>query len=157
MIYETDTDRILVYDGTGWVILSEPSVSFTPSVSGLTVGDGSWSARYRRSDGWIDVEGSFTFGLTSAIVSGLTMTLPIGSATTTPDLHSVSFYDFDTNSQYVAQATYVGTTTTVALRAVSASSAYAVTQGISATVPFTWTKDDLIQFGLRYRMASRYS
>ena len=35
-IYETDTDRTMFYNGTGWVIISEPWQSYTPALNAST-------------------------------------------------------------------------------------------------------------------------
>lgn len=44
-IFESDTGRELMYDGAGWVIMSEPAQTWNPTfASGVTVGNGTWGA-----------------------------------------------------------------------------------------------------------------
>ena len=43
-IYETDTDRVLVYNGTGWVILAEPAVSWNTFTAASGVASAQFSA-----------------------------------------------------------------------------------------------------------------
>lgn len=157
LIYETNTDRTLTYDGTNWIILAEPSVTWTPTLTGLTVGNGTWIASYHRSDGWIDLEANFTFGTTSAITGDLNLTLPIASANVTPDLFTVTFRDDNVAQQFSGQADFNNSTTSVLLRPINVAGTYAVGVAASATIPFTWTTNDRIMFAARYRMTTRYS
>lgn len=57
LIYETDTKRSLLYDGTGWIVMSEPTItSFAPVVtaaSGTITTLGTVTFGYERSDGWL--------------------------------------------------------------------------------------------------------
>jgi hypothetical protein len=157
MIYERDTDRVLVYDGVGWIILAEPSQAWTPTLAGLTVGNGTWSAFTHRSDGWIDLEASFTFGTTSAITGDLILTLPVNGALSTPDLWTVQFRDDNVATQFLGVADFDNSVSTVRLRAVAAGGTYASSVACSATIPFTWTTSDRIFLAARYRMTTRYS
>lgn len=157
MIYETDTDRMLFYDGTGWIILTEPAQTFTPTVTNLTVGNGTWVASYHRSDGWIDLECDFTFGTTSAVAGDLTFQLPVNSANVSPDLWTITFRDDNTALHYTGQAEYTNTTTGVFVRAIGTAGAYAVGAALGAAVPFTWAVNDRIFIAARYRMTNRYS
>lgn len=157
MIYETNTDRTLTFDGVGWIILAEPVVTWTPTLTGLTVGNGTWTAAYHRSDGWIDLEAGFVFGSTSAVTADLVLTLPIASVNVTPDLFTVTFRDDNVAQQFTGQAEFDNSTTTVRLRPINAAGTYAVGVAASATIPFTWTTNDRIMFSARYQMTTRYS
>ncbi len=57
-IYELDTHRKLQYDGTGWIIQSEPAITtYVPTVtsaSGTITTVGAKSFVYKRRDGWLD-------------------------------------------------------------------------------------------------------
>jgi hypothetical protein len=157
MIYETDTDRTLIYDGTGWIIMSEPSQAFTPPVANLTAGDGVWTAHYHRSDGWIDIEAHFQFGTTSAIAGDLILGLPIASATVTPDLWTVSFVDTSAGQTFVGQAETTGAFNSVFLRAIATGTGFAIGGALGPAAPFAWAPTDRIVIAGRYRMTTRYS
>ena len=77
VLYETDTDRLYIYDGTAWRTLGGSKWnSYTPTWTNLTVGNGTQSAIYRYIDGGIWVKGVLTFGTTSSISGTVTQTIP---------------------------------------------------------------------------------
>lgn len=156
-IFESDTGRELMHDGTGWVIMSEPAQAWTPTTAGLTVTSGTWSAFYHRSDGWCDWEAVFTFGASSAVTADVLLTLPVARSSLTPpgSVH-VGFYD-TAGGQYPGMGGYTAVTTSVWLRAVNTAGTYAVAAALSATVPFTWGTGDILAANGRHRMATRYS
>jgi len=153
-IYETDTNRELCHDGTGWVIMSEPIQSYTPTFANTTLGNGSVAGTSHRSDGWCDFTALFTLGSTSAITGAVTVTLPYTAVGMMDGQISVVFAD-------VSSARFIGTmiagTTTIELKAIATSTSYAEHRDPSSTVPFTWTTSDLIEVSGRFRMNSRYS
>lgn len=156
--YATDTDRVSFCDGTGWVIMSEPSQSFTPTwVSGLTTTSGTNVGAYKRGDGWIDVQAQFTFGASSAVTGNLVFQYPIAafSGSVTPQFQ-VAFYDSSAATTYDGMAA-TPNTTQVALCAIGTAATYASIGLLSSTVPFTWAVGDEIYVSARYRMTTRYS
>lgn len=167
-VYETDTGRTVMYDGTGWVIQNEPAQSFTPTwASGVTTTGGTNTGTYHRSDGYIDLSASFTLGVGSAISGNVTLTLPIVGAT---GLTGANFEVLYLNSS--ASHTYIGivsaTTTTLTLLASQVEAAAATVSvysaALAANVPFrvaaaaeNWGTGDAIYVAGRYRMTTRYS
>jgi hypothetical protein len=156
LITETDTNRILYYDGTGWIILAEPQQTWAnPITAGLTVGNGTWTGEYHRSDGWIDIRGRFTFGSTSAVTGSITFTLPIAPYdTTVSGLCQVGFYD-DSAGQYNFGSS--GNSATPTLLVARTDGTYGSVAQVSSTVPWTWTTGDRIEITGRYQMTTRYS
>ena len=160
IITETDTDRVLYYDGTGWVILSEPAQSWTPTfAAGMTVGNGSWSYnRYHRSDGWVDFRGRFVWGSTTSITADVRLNLPIASLDIFgPGQFDFGFYRPGTGAQLPGIVGTDGTTGSVFLRGIDASGTYATSVIMSNTVPFSWASGDLFDISGRYQMTTRYS
>lgn len=159
LITETDTNRILYYDGTGWIIMAEPQVAWTPTMTGLTVGNGTWDAEYHRSDGWCDFRARFTWGTTSAITARLLLTLPIAQAKSTQQSQfNVGFADIG-GSYYPGISSLTGNATQTYLDVPNTAGTYAIMNAVSATVPFTWgaTAGHTIDVSGRYRMTTRYS
>jgi hypothetical protein len=159
IITETDTNRILYYDGTGWIILAEPQVTWTPTITGLTVGNGSWDGEYHRSDGWCDFRARFTWGSTSAITARLLMTLPVAAAKVTQQSQfNVGFQDIG-GSYYPGTSSLTGNATQTYLDTINTAATYAIMNAVSATAPFTWgaTPGHTIDIAGRYRMTTRYS
>lgn len=160
-IFEADTGRELMYDGTGWVIMSEPLQAYNNwAASGITLGNGTKLGSYHRSHGWIDVYLEFVMGTTSAITGEIDVTLPIGISPLTFSAPQGRFacgmWD-NGGSEYVGTTSYTGTGTTVRCRAVNTAGTFAVSQSASATVPFTWGVSDTLIVVARYPMLSRYS
>lgn len=158
-IWETDTLRLLRHDGTGWIIMAEPQVAWTPTMTGLTVGNGTWDAEYHRNDGWCDFRARFTWGTTSAITARLLLTLPIAQAKSTQQSQfNVGFADIG-GSYYPGISSLTGNATQTYLDVPNTAGTYAIMNAVSATVPFTWgaTAGHTIDVSGRYRMTTRYS
>lgn len=80
VIFEADTLRTLVYDGAGWVIMSEPWQTFA---SAMTAGAGALttvattSFRYKRDDGTLFFEAAYSITANGTGSSFLQATLPV--------------------------------------------------------------------------------
>ena len=158
-IWETDTLRRLVHDGTGWIIMAEPQVTWTPTITGLTVGNGTWDGEYHRNDGWCDFRARFTWGTTSAITARLLLTLPVAAAKSTQQAQfSVGFYD-TAGSFYPGASSLSGNATQFHADCMNSAGTYTLINAVSATAPFTWgaTAGHTIDVSGRYRMTTRYS
>jgi len=158
-IFESDTARTLMYDGTGWVVMAEPPSTYTPTTSGLTVGGGGTVEGSRhRSDGFVDFWVRITLG-TAPTMGALVVGLPFayqGSANDVESGTSSFFYDASGILRFAGSA-YATTTTTVTPTAVDASGTYARNVNLSSTIPFTWAVSDVVIVSGRYRMVDRYS
>ena len=160
-IYETDTDKSLVWSGAAWLYLSTPQTleigawqTYTPTFVNITVGNGTVVARYSVVNKTVTVQVKFTLGSTSVIGSGgaITMSLPVTSAT----------------SQYSAGHSIIGTgsgvdvgvvnyqlwvlwvsSTTVAFGYMT-SNRY---QEIFNIGPFTWGTNDVFTCSFTYEAA----
>lgn len=168
-IWETDTDRTLVYDGVGWIIVNEPAQAYTPLFTNLTLGNGSLIANYKREDGFCDIEFSLTFGSTTTVAGliGISTPTSAGVAIANAAMSSVSAgiismqgYIRDVSPGVSYTITGIpGTTTRVDLfsfNAASVASAATLDTGAASPVATAWATGDTIIFGMRYRMASRY-
>lgn len=157
-IYERDADRVRVYDGTGWVVMSEPWQTYTPVASNLTSGGGTIGGRWKRHDGYADVEIIQSFGAAGSMATGPFFTLPVDVETgVVPSnwvapIGTATYFDAS-GSPYFAVAT-MRTASTVEPRYPGATGIY--TQW-AAAVPVTPANNDGIVLKLRYRMTSRYS
>jgi hypothetical protein len=161
-IYESDTDRTLFYTGAAWVIMNEPPNAYTPTWTNLTVGNGTNDFTYRRSDGFIEIEGTFTFGTTSTITGQVGMSTPGGGAdmfSTSASLVAAQGWYFDTSASARYPLFIIPATTTrfdiFSLNAAAAAAANVL--ATSATSPVAFGTGDFISVGVRYRMAVRTS
>lgn len=78
-IYETDTDRMMVYNGAAWAVVNEPAQTYTPTLTNVT--GGTVSAEYVRVRDKVWVEGNITAG-TATAAGVITVSLPSGLAVT---------------------------------------------------------------------------
>lgn len=70
VIYETDTNKFMSYDGSAWQIMGgDKWTSFTPSWTGLTIGNAVQTWAYRYVPGGMMVTGDTVFGTTSSFTS----------------------------------------------------------------------------------------
>jgi hypothetical protein len=159
-IYETDTNRQLTHDGTGWVIMSEPEQSYTPTLTNMTLGNGDRTSgsSFHRSDGYCDFTARFILGSTSAMGTSPQFSIPILPATGIElDLTgSALVFDASTGNRHTGPLVYVGSSTVTATCSNTAGT-YLVAASIQATVPITWTTSDQLIVAGRYRMTTRYS
>lgn len=77
--YATDTSRDWLYDGSGWVIMSEPIVSFTPTITAQTgtFTSVSGSMRYTRNDGWFNFGETITVTTNGTAAGGVISDIPV--------------------------------------------------------------------------------
>jgi hypothetical protein len=119
-------------------------IAFTPTVTGLTLGNGTIATKYARVGKTVLMEGTITLGSTSSIAGSANISLPVsntGIVSGQPVGHAV-YIDVSTGSRYggivsVNSSTVVGFWT------------FAAPFGQVATaVPFTWATGDVIVFQL---------
>lgn len=81
-IFEADTGRELTYDGTGWVIMSEPTITtYVPTITALsgTFTTISATMRYYRSNGWLYYGMAISCTTVGSAASGVVATLPVNA------------------------------------------------------------------------------
>jgi hypothetical protein len=146
-IYETDTNKRYVYDGTSWNIDGGSGwVSFTPSFSGLTLGNGAVLGMYRYIDGGMWVQAQFTMGSTSSMTGPLTLALPNSETMKTSPLVPRWFggVEFnDSGTPYYGQVSY-SSGTALGIGAWNSAGTYLALTALSSTVPFTWATGDFL-------------
>lgn len=156
-IYETDTDRIMIHNGTGWVILSEPRIPYTPSAfGGLTGGTPSYVGDYHRSDGYCDFRITMTLGGTPSAISGLYAVLPFNTSYVATNQLQVVLYD-NVGTTYGGYSTSVINSPNVGIWAWAANGTWLAGSGVSTINPFTWGSGDAIEVSGRFPMQTRHS
>lgn len=159
-IFETDTLRKLVHDGTGWIILAEPINVWTPTITGITIGNGFWNwADYHRSDGYCDFSARLVTGTTTTFTGRLLFTLPINAARATQTAQfGVGYYDSG-GSWYPGVASLTGSVSNIYLDCQNSAGTYTIVNAVTGVAPFNWSvgSGHAIDISGRYRMATRYS
>jgi hypothetical protein len=124
------------------------TVSYTPTLTNITQGNGTLSARYVLINNFVHYEGKFTFGSTSAITGTPEIALPFVAAQSFQVTGNVVYADSGT-ATYMGFPLSVGTTTAI-LFIQNFATAYGSEVAVSATVPFTWGVNDSITWSFKY-------
>jgi hypothetical protein len=152
MIYETDTDRVLIWNNSAWVQSTGETVAYTPTWTNLTVGNGSNVGTYQLINKFVHVEGKLIFGSTTSITgSAAISTLPINSAMAFHVAGSIVYSDSGV-ATYFGQPIIVGTDAFYCYIS-NFSTTYGSEVPVTSTVPFTWGTNDAITWSLNYRIA----
>jgi hypothetical protein len=125
--------------------------AFTPTVSGITIGNGTLVGRYLRVGKMVSVYVQFTLGSTSAMGSGNYISLPFAYAN--GNLQPVVITYEDTGTTYIPGMgfTIFGQ---VELCVLNTTGTYATFAATSPTVPFTWTTGDSFRFYWTYETSA---
>lgn len=118
--------------------------SYTPTFSGVTVGNGTNSSAYVKVGKLVCFRASFTLGSTSAVTGQLGVTLPFTARVDNAGVFSGYF--LDSGSGWSLPFLVTGTTT-ITLYASLASGTYVTAAATSSTIPFTWSTNDIITVG----------
>jgi hypothetical protein len=112
---------------------------YTPGTSGITVGNGTISARYLQIGKLVFAMVKFTLGSTSAIGTDPRIKEPVAAHGPPETLGNARFVDNDTSIHYQGwwRSGYIGYNATT----------YG---GIKSTVPFTWATNDIIWLSIMY-------
>jgi hypothetical protein len=132
--------------------IGEAAVSFTPTFSNYTRGNGTSVAYYMRVNKLVYVYVKETLGSTSSVTGGISMNLPIAAVRSTAIEMARARID-DTGANIYWGTTHASGTTSTILYADLASGTYTAFVGITATVPMTWASTDAFQFGFVYEVA----
>jgi hypothetical protein len=161
LTYLEDTNAYEYWDGTAYEPLVSAGggewISFTPTWSGLTVGNGTYTrAAYNLVGKTVDVHVRFNLGSTSAVTGGLILELPVDIKRKNASSNGVNtVFMFD-----AGVANYIGIALAVAtddkqwfIRFHSVGGTKVLTGSTSSTEPFTWGNTDIIDVSLSYEVA----
>jgi hypothetical protein len=126
-------------------------VSYTPSLTNITLGNGSLSARYVLINNFVHYEGKLIFGSTTSISATPQIALPLASAQSFQVAGNILYADSGI-------ATYMGFpliagSSSIYLYIQNFATAYGSEVAVSATVPFTWGNLDNITWSVHYAKA----
>jgi hypothetical protein len=149
-IYETDTDLALIYTGTAWqpIVNVGDWTAYTPTLTNITIGNGTVVARYQQIGKTTTVFFKLTFGSTTAFPGGVpNFSLPFTAARELGRVVNTNLQDAGTADlpglSYASQ-------TGVFIGVQNVSGTYPFINDVSATVPFTWTTSDTVTCQLTY-------
>ena len=168
--YNSDNGRSYIYydDGntTQWVEFGNANIGgsfgtytdYTPTISNITLGNATVTAKYASVNKMVHYYGAIVFGSTTSVTgTGFNLSLPINCSTLVRD-HYVpvgesGYLDASSGAVFSGDIIGISSVTVVRLRIGITTGTNSNTGDLSATVPFTWTTGDKIQFSMVYEAA----
>lgn len=158
VVYATSTDTLHIYNGAAWIPVAEALGSgtgymgawsgYTPTLTGITLGNGSVSFTYVQQGKTVHVRGRVTFGSTTSVTGAASISLP-KTAVSANFVASLTARAGGTDYMMLP----ISTTTTIGVNALGASGSYTSRATVSSTVPGSWTTNDFITFSATYEAA----
>lgn len=161
LIFETDTERLLIYDGSSWRIHFEPAQTWSPTLtatsSNPTLGSGSAvQGYYIRSGYMVTAWCRIVFG-SSGVAGGsgsYIVDLPVAGATITGSTSNGLGQAIGSGFATDSGATSANEAFTVQFRSASAVQFITGTGGaVTEASPFTWAANDVLTFQVTYPIA----
>lgn len=137
-------EKLLTGTGTTW-----PWTSFTPTLTNITLGNGTLVGRYKQIGKNITYYVSFTYGSTSSVGSGATFALPATTYAVTQrtPIGRATYFDTSGTASYMGDVIQNSTTTGLFVIP-QVSGALVINTTTSSTNPFTWaTGDNILVLG----------
>lgn len=136
--------------GTSWAWQS-----WTPTLTNLTLGNGTLVAKYIQIGKTVHARLTFTLGSTSAVGTSPYFTLPVTAhgdliGSDNGEVYQASVSLVDAAAAYYMGALMQRTTTTALIRRLDGSSNVTA---ITSTAPFTWATGDFISIKFTYEAA----
>jgi hypothetical protein len=146
-------ESVLIADSTATTGLKWGGLwqTYSPTLSNMTLGNGTTEARYRQLGNTVDVVFKFTLGTTSSISAFPTITLPVNAKYTGVMIGNNSYIDSGTT--YYVGRNLVASASTVWFGADNASATYLTVGTLTSSVPFTWGSTDVIFATMSYEVA----
>lgn len=128
--------------------------SWTPTLANITQGNGTLKCYYTQVGKIVFCRFYFLLGNTSAIGTGPTFTVPV-AANTRYDVQCVGHIMLEDASagSNTGVLGFNTSQTVMLISAMNAAGSYAIRQGITSTVPFTWTTSDYLAANFSYEAA----
>lgn len=139
------------HTGSGWVNNNLGGwLSYTPSFTNFTLGNGTIAAQYSRFGKVINVRVKVTLGSTSSMGTSPTVGLPVSSSVSGLAFNA---YLSDASAADFIGTAYISSATQVSLRAINTAATYATQTSVTAAIPMTWTNTDSFSFSITYEAA----
>jgi hypothetical protein len=150
MIYETDTDKVLVYNGSSWLFVAIPQteeigkwIAFTPTQTNFTLGNGTSTWYYAKINKVVHVGGHVVWGSTTSLSGDWRINLPL-TADWLQYTGAVNLRDAGTRL-FTGSVHRQSTTEYILCHSESGNFG-----AVNATNPFTWTANDEMFVSLTY-------
>jgi hypothetical protein len=135
-------------------IYETDELSWTPIFTGLSVGNGTLTSKYKLVDKELMGRVALVWGNTTSISGSVSLTMPFAAVThagTAPRVGECGFTDAGIGT-YAGPLIMVGGS--FILEAINTAGTYGVMTNLSSTIPFTWVTTDEITIWFRYPIAA---
>ena len=127
--------------------------TYTPTLSGITFGNGTIVARYTQIGKVVFATVRITLGSTSAVTGAMAITLPVTGRAGSSASGAQCYFVSDGATYPTPGICDLSSQTYCYLRVLTTAAAYVGVNETSATVPWTWKTSDIIQFDAVYEAA----
>lgn len=129
-------------------------VSYTPTFTGFTLGNGTVSASYSRIGDNVFVRVIINLGSTSSVTGAMTVSNPVtNSAADYAFIGTAVLWAFGGSGALNTGTIWESATGSSTIFASNASTTYLGNTDLSATVPFTWGSGNFMRFQFQYKAA----
>ena len=131
--------------------------SYTPTWTGLTVGNATQDSRYIKAGRLVVMQMKLTFGSTTSVTGTPEFTVPValdGSYTAFSPVGNAHYLDSSADNGFFSNLVPNVGLTGVRCFVTLTSGTHAQAQNVSSIVPFTWAVSDVMQGLLVYEAAS---
>jgi len=144
--FQGDTGATYKYLGGVWELWNSPRNSYTPAITGGTLGSGTIAATWSMSAGTVVVDLIMTAASNTTVSSDLTFSVPVDPAVSLIiNMGAGRFLDASSGGTYLATVLLLGGA--FFPRPVRpAPNTYSLIQPTSSTDPFTWATGDNVRF-----------
>jgi len=148
-------NRVLMADSTAATGLKYGGnwVSYTPTFTGLTVGNGTLSARYNRVGDIIFVIVRLNFGSTTSVTGGVAVSNPVNSDGEYEIVGDATLWDFGGGGVLFPGKMWSSTPASTEVLAQNAQLNHVKLEALSSTVPFTWATSNIFRLQFQYKAA----
>jgi hypothetical protein len=158
-IYETDTDRYKTYSGTAWEdgFKSGAWISYTPTISNWTLGNGTMVAKYQKVGRLITVTIEVVWGSTSTFASNAVFSLPVNAVSQSVTTRVIGFCqsrDVSAGLSFFGSVRQSTNNQSLIPDVLDTSVAFAAPDSLISTRPFTWGVSDELSITAIYEAAS---
>jgi hypothetical protein len=136
----TDDDEVDYYNGSAWVPALPVGAwkAFTPTLSGLTIGNGVLDFKYSQIGKTVHVKGKITLGSTSSVTTTVDIGTPVASTGYSTGYLLGNFAAYNNTTVWSGMMISVANTTSFRVVIQDTSTTFAKAADISASNPFTW-------------------
>lgn len=146
LAYIVDTNLLTQYSGSAWSGVGPTSGawrSWTPTLTNMTQGNGTVTARYMRIGRMIAYKFQFTLGSTSTVGTDPTFSVPVTAAAQAElDMNTCRLTEVGTPTNRFFGWAVGATTSTVQVGAMEVIVGILSRTQVTATAPFTWGNTD---------------